>query len=467
MSESDVQPAMDSRPASPRGRQTTVYLAGELLLKSVRDSLEIEQYKERLGELNGKLHLAERRLFMAEHEAEALNALAKMACGSLRRAERAEEEFGLAEERARLAEAEASQAAERERLAEAEASQAAERVRLAEARASREELRARLAEAEASQAMERERLAEDRAGQAEERARLTEAEASQAAEREKLAEDRASQAEERAKLAEAEASQAAERERLAEDRASREELRARFAEAEASQAEKRARFAEAKASRAEERARLAEARASRAEEGRKIAEKDVRSADKRAWQKGKQAMEAEEKIRQLQDKMQTLETELAEARRQINLASHRAQSSTLLSSSSASSSTSSSSTSSPSPPGFPIVWRFHTSKTESSLSPSGPSLQGAVSGAVARGNGATSSSSLPSTYVWDLADLKPFTVSGGPTILGSGCYGTVYLHRHRSSGTPIAVKTMILPDCPRAMKAKVLTNTLHSGAEDR
>ncbi|XP_072172613.1 uncharacterized protein [Diadema setosum] len=398
MRQFDLESVMDSRPASPKGHRPAVYLAGELLLKSLRDSLEIEEHKERLSDLNGKLHLAERRVFMAERKAGALMALAKMARRSSERAERAEE-----------------------------------RARLAEAKASREE--------------ERARLAEDKVSQEVEQARLAEAKASQEVERARVADAKASRGEERARLAEA--------------KASRWEERARLAEAKASQQTCLARLAEARASREEERARFAEARVSRAEEGTKVAEeflslarKDVRSAEERARQEG-------ERVRELEDKLQALEKELAEARRQTHLASVRPQGPEFCRFQSSRASQKWSATN-PATGQSSTLFHSFTSNTAGYPPSSGSSERDTVSivaarGGVARGNEFPSPPppSFPSTYVWDRADLKPFAVSGGPMILGSGCYGTVYLHRHRSSNEPIAVKTMTLPDCPRAMKAKV------------
>ena len=50
------------------------------------------------------------------------------------------------------------------------------------------------------------------------------------------------------------------------------------------------------------------------------------------------------------------------------------------------------------------------------------------------------------SLVWSMADLTSFHPGGGDIILGSGVSATVYLHRHRVTGKPIAVKVFKLPD---------------------
>ena len=71
---------------------------------------------------------------------------------------------------------------------------------------------------------------------------------------------------------------------------------------------------------------------------------------------------------------------------------------------------------------------------------------------------ATGAGSAPPTStitVWDMSELSPFDGSRGEIVLGKGSFGTVRLVRHKTTRTPLAVKTFILPSDPDQLVEKI------------
>ncbi|XP_072168907.1 uncharacterized protein [Diadema setosum] len=228
-----------------KGPTPPVYLAGNLLLQRLQESLKNKLLREQIAALSSKVQLAEKKVMRAKRTA---NFIGGMASHSLKKATRAQEETRLADLMVRQAEDRACRAEERTRNAEKRVTAIQEEIRVAETNLRligekvmiAEEIAAR-AQQRASSAEEKLAVAEEGTNIAEEKSRLAAERATRAEDRLIIAEENARQAEEKTIIAEEKARQAEEKTIIAEDRARQAEMKATMAEERARKAEEKTR----------------------------------------------------------------------------------------------------------------------------------------------------------------------------------------------------------------------------------